>query len=101
MASPFLAWFFRMAKMMSCLRWRAVPSRLKVMAMSASSWADFFLSSVRFMGGAVVTDRGQRADHGSADAECGSATGSEAEKVSVWGIFIVEDGGWDCHRCSK
>jgi len=49
MSSPFLARALRMAKMISCLRDRAVPSIFRSWAMAITSAADFFFSSVRFM----------------------------------------------------
>lgn len=48
-SSPFFATCFRMAKMMSCLRDRAVPSMFIDCARATSSAAGIFFRSVRFM----------------------------------------------------
>ena len=49
MASPLRAWVFKIAKIMSCLRLRAILSRPMSLAMAKSSAIDFFFNSVRFI----------------------------------------------------
>ena len=50
-SSPFIAWRFKMAKIISCLRLRAMPSRPINSAILMSSPMGFFLSSVKFISG--------------------------------------------------
>ena len=52
-SSPFIAWRFKIAKMMSCLRLRAIPSRPMNSAILMSSPIGFFLSSVKFINGQI------------------------------------------------